>query len=243
MTTDIEPRIVICIPGKWRNIDELAQQLSAHSSTFSLADNRFVDRQLQVELELQVTDYDPRMAQAFRALGPHWVETAAMDQINEHTLVVYLTGHGGSHPQAISLMLAAAALVKAGGLGVKIESSGIAHSPEAWIKLADERHLFSAHEAFVAYVTGDDLYTCGMHGFGLRDAVIAIGEADDPLTLLRVFTWYLFTETPAIRSGQIFSVAEEQPRYRLVEEACTQYEVEELFKNQYGMWRLARVVE
>jgi hypothetical protein len=243
MTTNIDPTIVLCVPGKWRDRAELAQLISAQSGSFGLSGDHLIEGQSKATIELQVETHDPRMEQAFRAVGPHWADADAMRKIDEHTLVAYLISRGGSHPRAITLMLAAATLLRAGGLGVKIESSGIAHSPETWMQLTDNRHLLSAHEAFIAYVNGDEIYTCGMHSFGLRDAVIAIGEADDPLELLRVFTWYLFTETPPIRPGQIFSVADGQPRYRLSEEECTQYGADELFKNQYGMWRLSRIVE
>ena len=240
--SNTESQIIICVPGMWRDRDELVRKIAEQSGAISLIGDKLTETQSKTVFELQVEAHDPRMAAAFRAVGPHWADTDVMQQIEQHTLVTYLIGRGGSHGRAVALMLAAAALVKAGGVGVKIESSGIAHSPQAWLKFVDERHLFSAHEAFVVFVTDEDIYTCGMHSFGLRDAVIAIGEADDPVELLRVFTWYLFTETPAIRPGQTFSVAAGQPRYRVSEEECTQYESGELFKNQHGMWRLSRIV-
>jgi hypothetical protein len=182
------------------------------------------------------------MLQAFSAVGQHWADTDDMQKIAGHTLVTYLIGSGGSHSRAVGLMLAAAGLVKAGGLGVKLDSSGIAHSPQAWLTLTAERHLFTAHAAFVAYVAGREIYSCGMQCFGLRDAVIAEGEADDPVELLRVFTGYLFTEKPSVRSGQTFSVDDGEPVYRVTAEDCTQYEAGELFNNPYGMWRLSRIV-
>jgi hypothetical protein len=243
MTTSTEARIVVCIPGKWRDREELVQQISAHADGFSIIGDNLLEQQTQSTLELHVEALNPRMKQAFAAVAPHWSDTDAMRQIDEHTLVAYLIGRGGSHPRAITMMLAAAALVKAGGLGVKIDSSGIAHSAEAWTLLTNNRHQFSAHEAFVAYVVGDEVHTCGMHSFGMRDCVIAIGEADDPLELLRVFSWYLFTETPTIRSGTTFSVADGQPRYRLSEETCTHYAAGDGFMNLNGMWRLSRVLE
>jgi hypothetical protein len=243
MTTIIDPTIVLCVPGRWRDRDELTRLISAQPGTFSLDGDHLIDPQSQAKIELQLEAHDPRMSEAFRAVGPHWVDSDAMQKIDAHTSVAYLVGRGGSHPRAISLMLAATSLLRSGGLGIKIESSGIAHSAEAWTQLTDNRHVLTAHEAFIAYVTGDDIYTCGMHSFGLRDAVIAIGEAVNPLELLRIFTWYLFTETPPIRPGLTFSVEDGQPRYRLSEEECTHYGADELFKNQYGMWRLSRIVE
>jgi len=64
---------------------------------------------------------------------------------------------------------------------------------------------------------------------------------EDPVELVRTFTWYQFTENPTMLLGQMFSVAKEAPVYRLVEEQCTTYESGSLFTNRFGMWRLVQV--
>jgi hypothetical protein len=188
--------------------------------------------------EIQIEARDERMASAFKAAGPHWVDAVEMKSIDTHSSVVYLIGHGGSQTNLAPLMHAARALLNAGGLGVKVESTGVAHSPEAWRRLCDELHLFSAHEAWVLYITGDDAYSCGMHNLGLKDAIVASDLVESPADLLRAFTHYIFSERPKVRSGQTFSVAVDAPIYRVVDDEGIQYDASSLFNNPYGFWRL-----
>jgi hypothetical protein len=161
-----------------------------------------------------------------------------MQNIASHQSVVYLLGAGGSRERTEPMMLAGAALIRAGGFGVKVESAGIAHSPSDWLRFCDLGYLFSAHRAFVIYGTGDETYSCGMHNLGLRDAIVAQEDASNPVELLQTFTRYLFTESPAIKDGQTFSVARGAPGYRLRDDPGIAYEEGSFFSNPYGAWRL-----
>jgi hypothetical protein len=136
-------------------------------------------------------------------------------------------------------MGAAAAVLDAGGLAVKVESTGLAHSKSDWLQFVQNRHLLSAYRAFVVFVNGEqDVYSCGMHNLGYRDGIIDRAAAADPVELLRAFTFYQFSENPTLLQGETFSVTEEAPVYRLREETCTLYEEGSLFTNPFGMWRL-----
>lgn len=135
-------------------------------------------------------------------------------------------------------MQAAAALIEAGGFAVKIENAGIAHSAETWLDLARYSHLNSAHQAFVIYVTGAETYSCGMHTLGLPDAIIDSDDSVDAVELLRIFTYYVFAEAPEIRPGQTFSAGPDEPAYRLSHESLDLYDVDDLFHNPNGYWRL-----
>jgi hypothetical protein len=135
-------------------------------------------------------------------------------------------------------MQAAAAIIEAGGFAVKVESSGIAHSAETWLDFARNSHLNAAHPAFVIYVTGSETYSCGMHVLGLPDAIMNSDDSDNAVELLRVFTHYVFAEEPEIRSQQTFSAGPNEPGYRLTHERPGLYEVDDLFHNPNGYWRL-----
>jgi hypothetical protein len=176
---------------------------------------------------------------AFKAAGGHWVTPEDLSQLAAHTFVLYLVAPGGSRKRAEAAMATAGGLLRAGGLAVKVESAGVAHSRGTWLELVEDRHLFSAHHALVVVVTGrDPVYSCGMHNLGLRDSIVAAGDADDPPALLRAFNFYQFTENPTLREGETFRVARGAPAYRLFKEPCTLYEGDPLFTNPYGMWRL-----
>lgn len=234
----VVPEAVICVPGPWAERSDLTRSLVHSNSGHIFAGMLLMNMETRVSCELQLEGRDERMLAAFKAAGPHWSQTEEMMRIEEHRSVIYLIGHGGSQSNFAPLMHAARALLDAGGLGVKVESTGLAHQPDVWRRLCNELYLFSAHEACVVYVSGTDVYSCGMHNLGLRDAVLAAGDAEDAVELLRTFTRYLFAEQAEIRSGQTFSVAPDAPVYRVVEDEGPGYEASSLFNNPYGFYRL-----
>jgi hypothetical protein len=235
------PEAVLCIPGTWTNLSDLGDRIMRDSGGYLYAGRILMHMDTKAAVELQFEAADPRVVTAFGYAGRHWEGTADMARIADHTAVVYLIGKGGAEADAETLMLAADGLLKAGGLGVKVESSGIAHRPAAWHGFVENRHLGGAHNAFVLYLTGTHVTSCGMHHFGLPEAVVDPADADDPAELLRVFTRYLLVERSVISAGQTFSTAEHAPAYRIVEGASVDYGSDSLFNNPYGMWRLEPV--
>jgi len=91
------------------------------------------------------------------------------------------------------------------------------------------------------YVTGEQVYSCGMHNLGYPDAIIDAGASENPVELLRVFSYYLFSERPAVATGETFRASEHAPRYRLSLEPCELYDSDDIFHNPYGMWRLTQM--
>lgn len=239
------PLMVLCVPGPWADALELgralAMQTTGQGGGWLFAGRVLLRIESHWSCELEFGPADARMVRAFHAAGPHWRGTPEMEAIAGHRAVAYLVGPGGSREAAEGLMQAAAALLRAGGLGVKVESSGIAHPPAQWLEWCDELFLFLAHRALVVYVSGDgETRSCGMHNLGLPDAVTE-GHGQLPADLLRDFTHYLFTEAPVIRKGQTFAAAAEAPLYRLHSARGDVYEDDSLFNNPYGAWRLSAV--
>ena len=66
----------------------------------------------------------------------------------------------------------------------------------------------------------------------------APADADDPSHLVTTFAYYTFTESPVIRDGQTFGVAQGAPLYHIHEDDGVSYESGSLFSNPYGTWRL-----
>lgn len=235
------PLTVLCIPGPWESRSDLVQAIARGGSGYIFAGQVLMNMQTKQTCELDFQARDDRMAAAFRAAGPHWVGTPEMQRIADHSAVAYLVVDGGVAMTAEALMQAADALLEAGGLGVKVESSGVAHPPADWRELCAHLHLFSAHRAYVLYVTGPQVYSCGMHNLGLRDAIVDNdGDTAEAVELLRAFTRYLFTESPTIRAGQTFGAAQDAPVYRLLDDPGPGYEDDSLYANPFGFWRLVR---
>jgi len=235
---DSLPDIVLCIPGPWRDRSELLERIADSGSGYLFAGRVLMHMQNGHCVELQHEARDDRMADAFLAAGRHWSHSPDMERIAAHASVVYLVGKGGSRENAELLMRAGQALLDAGGLGVKVESSGIAHTPDVWRSLCSELHRFSAFAAYVVFVTGSDVFSCGMHSLGLRDAVIESHGAERPVELLKVFTQYLLIEQPTILAGHTFSAGTDEPRFKLADDPGMDVGDNALFANPYGTWRL-----
>lgn len=236
-------QLVLCIPGPWQDRSELLQRIiEGTKGEYLCAGRLLMHVATRNVFELEHEAADGRMAEAFAAAGPHWRDSAEMAHIGAHRSVVYLLGHGGSQQNVEALMLAAQALLDAGGLGVKVESSGLAHSPQAWRRMCAEFALFSPYKAFVVVVGGrSEAYSCGMHTFGMHDVQVADDDGDEAVQVARTFSWYLYTEHPTIEDGQTFACERDAPVYLVSAGEGVDYGPDSLFTNPYGTWQLRRL--
>ncbi|WP_197065349.1 DUF4261 domain-containing protein [Massilia sp. 9096] len=235
-------QIVLCIPGPWKDPSEFLQRVvDGTEGDYLFAGRVLMHVPTGTAWELEFEGRDARMAHAFASAGPHWRDSPEMARIDTHQSVVYLVEQGGSAQNVQALMLAARAVLDAGGLGVKVESSGIAHSPAAWRNMCSELVLFSAYRAFVLVVTmHGEAYSCGMHTFGLWDVRVADEDSASALQTARAFSHYLFTESPSLEDRQTFSSDAQAPVYRISSGGNVEYE-HSLFANPYGTWQLRRI--
>jgi hypothetical protein len=228
------PEVVLCVPGPWETPRQLADRLAG--SDHPLVGERLVSP-TGIDLALQLEERDPRMALAFTAAGRHRMAETELATIADHRLVAYVIGEGGSLEFVRALSRAACALLDAGGIGVKVESAGVAYGRQRWADLTSAGISVLLQRAFVTYVgDGGETWSCGMHAFGLRDAVITASR--DSADVVRSFTEYLVGESPEILAGQTFSPSTNEPSYLIRQERCTRYSVGDLFHNPFGYWRL-----
>jgi hypothetical protein len=237
----ITPELVLCIPGPWGNSSILREEILDSSTGYVLEGTVLRELDTGFACELVLQGPDPELADDFAKAGPHWAATEAMADIEDHVSVVYLAGPGGSRVAADAMMRAGAALIDSGGLGVKVDSTGIAHAPAYWTDMCDQLEQLTAHRALVVYVAGADVYSCGMHNFGLPEAITGGGDKTQAADMLRFFTRYLLEHAPELADGHTFSVSEGKPVYRVEKVAAIDYGEGSLFNNPYGAWRLSPV--
>lgn len=194
----------------------------------------------KTHFQVDVYDHDDNLAEAFRVASGGKITSDEIRPIEGHTFCVYLMADGGSVESARRFVAAGEALLKCSGLGVKIESAGLAHSPTTWKQFAANDLLGNLMKAFVTYVGNDDtFYSCGMHNLGYPDCVVqAPVEPTVAANLLHSFLGYLIVEAPTVLSGQTFSVDAESPRYRLFKEECAMFPPDDPFHNPYGIWKM-----
>jgi hypothetical protein len=157
------------IPGQWSHPQELVQRLPAGC--------RLTGEALILPDATQVAfgavQADDQFAQIFRSSCRQPLAEEELAAVDGYRVNVLLSGPGGSMPAARKMMQAAAAVVRAGGLGVFIDNSTLAHGGRQWLDLAEDGSPDALSFAFVALVSGrEDVWTMGMHVLGLRDVVM-----------------------------------------------------------------------
>ena len=235
------PQIILGIPGPWADRSEITTAIVRHSGGYLFAGMVLMHVETKAMCRVDVAGPDPRLRDAFEIAGGGRLSPQELDAIAKHRHTIYLIGDGGSFDQARTMMRAANALLRCGGLAVKVESAGIAHSAERWNELTESAAPEAILDALVTYIgQPGEFSSCGMHNVGVRDAVVRAPispvEAAD---LLHTFLHYIAVETPTVHDGETFSVASDAPRYRMTREDQTDTAPDDPFHNPYGVWRLA----
>lgn len=191
---------------------------------------------------LEVVDHDPKMYEAFAIAGrPTGYSAAALSKIAAHKLVVYITAETGNLADAKYLADTAAMLLHAGGLGVKVETTGKAFEKEQWLEQLTDFEEYKLYPLFVLDSIVDreqNVYSCGMHNLGQPDTIVSGVPFQEAVNLMQTFHYYQLMEQPVITNNQTFSTAPDAPVYIITEETEQPYQGDELFENPFGMWRL-----
>jgi hypothetical protein len=161
--------VALRIPGQWSHPSDLIQRLPAGCrltpEALCLPDATQVD--------FGAVGADDQFAEIFRSSCRQPPSDEELATLDGYTVNVFLSGPGGSIEAARTMMQAAAALVRAGGAGVFIDNSALAHGGQHWLEMTEDGSADALSFAFVAIVRGKmDVWTMGMHVLGLRDVVM-----------------------------------------------------------------------
>jgi hypothetical protein len=167
--------IALRIPGQWSHPGELSQRLPAGcrltAEALILPDATPVD--------FGAMAADDQFAQIFRSSCRQPAPADELAAVEGYTVNVLLSGPGGSPQAARTMMQAGAAVVRAGGAGVFIDNSALAHGGRHWLELTDDGGPDALSFAFVAIIRGRaEVWTTGMHVLGLRDLVMNRADAE-----------------------------------------------------------------
>lgn len=242
--SEADPEIILCIPGQWPDHTALVTAIATKSDGYLFAGGVMMHLVSQDGFEVHVDGVDPRVPRAFELAGRRSLTPDDMLAIRAHTQVLYLIGPGGSTHAARRVMLAGVGLLKAGGLAVKVETTGNAHNKSDWQKLAAYDGDEALYYGYVTLIGGDGgtYYSTGMRNLGLPDAIVqASPDRQAAADLLHYFLLYLLVEKPTLKAGHTFGLEPGAPIYRLSYEGSVYPETHEFFYNPYGTWRLSAV--
>jgi hypothetical protein len=194
--------ITLRIPGKWSHPKELVERLPAGcrltAGALVLPDT--------TRVEWGAMQADDQFAQIFRSSCRRPAAEDELATVDGYTVNVLLSGPGGSLPAARTMMQAGAAVVRAGGAGVFIDNSALAHGGQHWLEMTADGGPDALSFAFVAIVRGRaDVWTTGMHVLGLPDVVMKRADVEaggfDIIEVIR----YLSRGEKPVRDGHVLA--------------------------------------
>jgi hypothetical protein len=164
------------IPGQWAHPRELIERLPAGCRL--TREGLILPDGTQVALGAMPAD--EQFAQIFRSSCRQPPAEDELAMVAGYTVNVCLSGPGGSLQAARAMMQAGAAVVRAGGAGVFIDNSALAHGGRQWLAMTEDGSPDALSFAFVALVRGRaDVWTAGMHEKPVQDGHV-IADLNGP---------------------------------------------------------------
>jgi len=245
---DITPKLfetVICIPGTWDSWDEFKLLIVAATNGEYLAvGNILMNAKKQRHYTIEFCERDDKMKESFKNAGMVTrVSDSFLDDIGNHKHVIYISGPTGNLEESGHIAFAAEAILKAGGLGIKIETAGKAFEKNKWFSMFENFEESNLYQMFVVDSIVDKngtVYSCGMQNLGYKDTIVSGEEFQQSVSLISIFGYYQIVDKPTIQNRQTFSTNIESPKFRIIDEPNQPNKGEELFENPYGMWRLTK---
>ena len=237
-------QIIIGVPGLWETRSDIVKAIASKSGDFIFAGLVLMNTATKDSYTLEVYDRDPGLAHAFEIAGRSLLIKEDIQKIAAHRSTLYVLSSDVSVEDARRMLGVGRALLNAGGLAVKVESTGVAHSAAQWNAYAESNDLFQLYCAFVMLIGGDEYnYSCGMHNFALPDTSVdcQLGLEEGP-DLINRFNYFQLAGSPVLADGDTFSATVDAPRYRLKKEICEAYEPDHAFHNPFGRWHLVRAI-
>lgn len=236
---------VICIPGKWKNWDEFILSIVNQTEGEYIAAGGFlINAKKERHFSIDFCEKDAKMRDAFKYAGmATGVSKLFLDEIDNHKHIIYLSGITGKLIDAEHLAYAAEAILKSGGIGIKIETTGKAFEKGFWYNLLQNFEESNLYEMFVLDSIIDEegtVFSCGMHNLGYKDTIVSSEEFQEAVGLIRLFNYYQIVDKPTIEHRQTFTATLDSPKYRIINESNQPNKGNELFENPFGMWRLSR---
>lgn len=231
-------QIILCIPGIWKSHQELVLAMLECDTGYLYAGSILKSMHTDYFVEVDEHSHDPEVSRIFRLFSMDRFTERELDQIDQHNMVVYLICDGGNFESVQDALSIGQALLKAGGLGIKVETAGLTHSKTQWLEFST-KSLIDIFKAFVPIVSEKKhLYSCGMHQFGESDACID-SDIDQANFILNRFLLYILAENPALEEGHTFSAEEHMEKLKLSKISSTEFfENDSLYFNPTDVWQL-----
>jgi hypothetical protein len=229
------PSIALRIPGDWSNPGELLERLPPgfrlSPEMLALPDG--------TQIEFFPMPPDEQFVRIFKSScrrPPTRDEQAVLDR---YTVNVGLTGPGGSLESALAMMQAGAAIVRAGGAGVFIDNSALAHGGATWLELTEDGGPEAISFAFASIVRGpDEVYTMGMQVLGFPNLLMRARDVDPRGETVIELIRYICSSGRPVGVGHILADDQGHPRFQVLAKIEDEFEADSPMHNPFGVLKI-----
>lgn len=234
MTTHT-PSFVLLVPGPWTSAAAVQEHLArAGTQTQPWTDDPPEPGGVRVDMVHDPQGFGGAVSHGRSGNLPPAVIGAASNTKNAALIEV---ARRLSDDTAATALLSRT-LRDAGGVAVRMESSGAASTWEAWLDQLGTGDPMQLVRAATALVDDDGMYfSCGMHAFGLPDAQVQHSDASAALEWLEALCAYQVAESPALISGHTFRPDEDTARRVLERWPDHRHVSDDGRHNPFGLWR------
>jgi hypothetical protein len=229
--------VVLRIPGSWSHPRELVE---------ALPDGYRVTPEALIMPDGTTVEFNPlppddQFAEIFRSSCRQLPTDEELARIADYTVNVCLSGAGGSLAAARWMMEAGAGLVRAGGAGVFIDNSGLAHGGQLWLEMTDDGGPDAVSFAFVSIIRGQtEVWTIGMHVLGLRDVVMQRADVEEGGFDIVEVIRYLARGDKPVGDGHVIA-DESGPCFQVFAIEGAGQTAGSPMHNPFGRWKLVSV--
>lgn len=230
----ISPRITLRIPGAWSHPKELFERLP---EGFRLTPDHLLLPD-GTEIEFDPLAPDEQFARIFESACRRPPTNEELGVLSRYSVNIALSGPGGSMESARAMMQAGAAIVKAGGAGVFIDNSALAHGGSDWLAMAEDGGPEALSFAFVAIFRGaHEVSTMGMQVLGFPDLLMSSQDVDERGEMIVQMIRYICSSDRTIDVGHLFA-DEAGPRFQVVSKKNDEFEADSAMHNPHGRLKI-----
>ncbi|MFN9717890.1 MAG: hypothetical protein ACK58L_04295 [Planctomycetota bacterium] len=193
------------------------------------------------ELGFVPMDSDDQFAGIFASSCRRPATRSELDVLRNYTVNIGLSGQGGSMESARSMMKAAAIILRAGGAGVFIDNSGLAHGASDWLELTADDSSDAVSFAYLSVIEGQqEVWTIGFHAMGRPDLSMRRADLDEDEESIMEIIDDMLSGNAFIGDGHLFA-GPDGPRFRAVAEHCDRFAPDNPMHNPLGRLKLIRM--
>lgn len=227
--------VILCIPGYWepaeKEIPVMDKEIVCKTNFLYLNNTK---------VEVLKHDFDEGLYFSFALSGYHQMQQDEIEKIKQHKSVYYLISNIDKKEKLKDLIKIASDFLNNGGIAVKIESTGIAHSKNRWLEASKSLKNVDFFQLFVSIVIENEIMRSnGMEVLNLPDAEMKVLEDREySYTLIRDFLYKLYKNQISVETGSNFTDLNEKYQFRLELSDDNWYDKKEIYHNSLGVWKL-----